>query len=986
MMVEILAARPPTPPKSDRKDPSSLQTPEDTPPCPTNESTGDSSSRHQTKRVNFSPWTNTIKPPNFSNTPFKVLPPSNARKPAKSILKTTQSPAPVAFVDVTPNSPGMLLETIVHQLAGESMSARQDAYMQFLGVLKAYEGLPAEHDLYGRLGQITQFIQRDISKDLENGGPLDTNVVTCALKLAITFVWHPKISPCLLDDFKVFLVDRSINALQHGKLPKAVLGHYMHLLSTQNFGSRIVTGTRVSNLLKALHDLTDRVTGNAIVLQRLIIYQRILSTSKSTFISCSNLWIEHLISGLLHPFKDTRLRAISLGLHISMIFGPNPVLSKAVRDVFNRPINQKDTRLASEICERLSRMIGSVDCRVHVPQVWSVVILLLRNKRSNVIDWEHFRDWLFILQKCFNCSEPTVKAQAIVGWNRFIVAAGPSDIDSCSTLRMLGKPILSQFERIKQANPTSQPNELALSSYYNLLYYSFRPSVSLQHCDIIWDEFVALPSSRIFNSVPVLGDRIAAAISSLMWNSQAKVWSEDKANETGKINADDLPSLDCKWIRSRINSVLEVFESLFKSSSWIDNAIEESTMASAWIGLSRALSYASSREITPSAESMQAVAGVLGFFRRLWNTGPLSLNATGDRSVDKFFDRFRFLSMTMIFALGTIPFTEKLLMRTTNETFQIANTPQHRHSTTNNNIGSPLLHLLQLMSSGFPAFSQESVASYSSLVSETLNAACNGRTSRGSRLELLRQCADLYQSEAELEGHYIFCQISWKITAKFSADCLCSLPMESARERDGSISRDYDNAVKILTSGLTFNDNFKEWNQLLDSLVRVLRTEKGDRAISTLAIEPLSERMMLCKPEDTHMAYAAFFNHSLSLPYCNNDKPAAERNATGISTAESSQLLFPKTMMASAGKILREIYEDFDPSRTIGIADFLESLTSFLGSGTYALRVRVLESLQGPLSMWLRDDARKLNAFSGVDSRILTAVSTLSHLIFTYIS
>ena len=118
------------------------------------------------------------------------------------------------------------------------------------------------------------------------------------------------------------------------------------------------------------------------------------------------------------------------------------------------------------------------------------------------------------------------------------------------------------------------------------------------------------------------------------------------------------------------------------------------------------------------------------------------------------------------------------------------------------------------------------------------------------------------------------------------------------------------------------------------------------------------------------MMATAFLNHSLSLPYCSEDKPVAERNA-----AETSQPLFPHRLMELADKILRETYHGFNPSKTAGIADFLESLTSFLGSGTYILRVRVLESLQGPLSLWLKDDARKLNASSGVESRILTAVS-----------
>lgn len=869
----------------------------------------------------------------------------------------------------------MLLESVCQQLAGESMSSRQDAYMQFLGALKAYEGLPGEQEISEKLRQITQFIQRDISRDLEKGGPFDTNLVICALKLAVTFVWHPEISTRLPDDFKIFLVEQSINSLQNAKLPKSILVHYMHVLSAQNFNAKIMTNARLINLITTLQDLTDRVNGNAIVLQRLSIYQRILTQSKTIFVLQSALWIEHLISGLLHHVKDTRLKAISLGFHTSMALGPNQTLSKNIRDAFERPIN-KDRKLVSEICERMSRMMGSIETAVHVPQVWSIVILLLRSKRLSVSHWEHFKDWLFILQKCLNCSELAVKTQAILAWNRFVFAVGPNEMTGRPMLKMLGKPILSQLERRRQEKPGTQLTRLALSSYYNLLYYAFRPSVPHQHLDVVWEEYVALPS-QFFSSVPALSDRISAAFSSLMWSSQAKVWSENKVNENGKLDPEELPSIDCKWIRSRINSVLNVFEVILKSSVWTDDAVDKSNIAAAWIGLSRALSYASSKEVTPSAESMQAVAAVLGFLRRLWNTGPSSLNAVGDNYVDRFFDRFRFLSTTIIFSIGSIAFTEKLLLKAGDERFQAASTPQHRHSSADNNLDSPILHLLRIIS-GIHGVSEPAL-SYRQLIEGILEAACNGRTSRGSRLELLHQCAVLCSSEAESHpGNYKFCQLIWKVTAKFSADCLCSFPIESARQRDGSISRDYENAVRILSSGLTFTEASQEWSQLLDSFVRVLRTEKGDRAIATVVIEPLSERMMLQQARDLYQPSTAFFNHSLSLPYCHENNADMEGNDTYHSSLDGDLFIFPDKLVKLADKILRETYEIFDPSRTNGIADFLEALTSFLGSGAFAFRARVLERIQQPISLWLKDETRKLNAECGIESRVLTSCRALS--------
>lgn len=959
--------------------PTILQTPGASP-FSVNGSAGDPSTR-QSKRVNFSPWTRYIKPPSFANTPWnskpdvKTLPPSNECKPSKSILKATNTntPGPVNTPDadpLTPESFVMLLESVVQQLAGQSDTGRLDAYMHFFGALKTYDGVPGQQEISGKLGLITQFIQRDVTRNIESGGPVAINLVCQALKLTTALIWHTGTSAQLPDDFKIFLVDHSINCLNDAKVPKSVLTHCMSLLATQNFGPKIMSNARLIRLLTALHDITDRVNGNAILSQRLSIYQRILTQSQSTFVSQSALWIEPLISGLLHPFKDARNKAIFLGSQISKVVGPNPTLSKAVCEIFNRPLD-KGRRLVSEICERMSRMMASVDSGIHVPQIWSVIVLLLRNKKTNIEHWEHFKEWVLVLQKCFNCSESAIKAQAIMGWNRFVFVVGPNETTSPSIIKMLSKPILSQFERKKQDKHGLHPSQLSLSSYYNLLYYSFHPSASHQFLDIVWGEYIAAPSSTVFASNSTLSDRVSQALSNMLWSSQVKVWTDKKVNESSKLDPVELPTLDCKWTRSRITSILAVFENLFKSSVWVDDAIGQSNIAAAWVSLSNALSYASSKEITPTAESMHAVASVLGLLQRLWNSGPSSLNAVGDHPMDTFFDRFRFLSTTIIFSLGSIPFTEKLLLKTAEETFQAA-TPTHRDQRGKSNLDIPILHFLRLISdvSGI----SEPTHSYLRLIVGTLEAACNGRTSRGSRLELLRQCADLYPNEAEFHfGVHNFAQIVWKSTAQLAADTLCSFPIESARERDGSVSRDYENIVKILSAGLKFIDVSLVWSQLLDSSVRVVRTERGDRAIATMILEPLAECVTGLKARDTYLPSISLLSHSLSISYYHPDALNLGPNGTA-SGAGNDELLLPEKLLTLVHKTLQESYEGFDSSNNKGVADFIESLTSFLGSGALVFRTRVLERLQGPLAQWLKDEVHQLNVESGVESRILTAV------------
>ncbi|KAJ5960197.1 uncharacterized protein N7479_007347 [Penicillium vulpinum] len=977
-MVEMLSARPPTPPRTasrivieNTESPLAVQTPKE-PPFSALGSVGVGPSNRSSKKVNFSPWPKYIKPPTFASAmksapDFKTIPPHTDSKPTKSILKATQSPIPVWSPNVdtfTSESLAMLLESVIQQLAGESMSSRLDAYMQFFGALRTYDGLPAGQKIAEKLNLITEFIQRDVNHDLTNGGPLETNLANQALKLSAAFVWHPEISTQLSEEFKVFLVDHSITCLHEAKAPKSVLTHYMSILSTQNFGPKIMNGARVARLLTVLQEITKNISGNAIVSHRLNIYQRLLGQAKSAFISQANLWIEHLIFGLLHHLKDTRSKAIALGFQVAMEAGPNPILSKNIRDLFDRPL-EHDRKLVTEVRERMTRMMATVDSGEHVPQIWSIIILLLRSKRWNLEQWDHFKEWVLVLQKCFNCSEPVIKAQAILGWNRFVFAVSPNESTSRSLLKMLGKPVLSQFDRKKTDKSGAPPTQLALTSYYNLLYYTFRPSASYQHLDIIWEEYVVTPSSGIFSSVPVLSDCLSRILTNLLWSTQAKIWIENRINDTTKMEVEELPAADSRWVRSRITSILKVFEHMFKSSVWVDDAVGQSHVALAWNSLSSALSFASSKEITPSGESIQAVASVWGLLHRLWTAGPPSLNTD---TTDVFFKRFRFLSTTMIVSIGSIPFTEKLLLRNTDETDNI---PTHSHPNTTQE--SAILHLLRIISSTTGTITPSQ--SYAQLVLGNIEAACNGRFSRGSRLELLQQCAELSTTKTSaIPRAAQLSEVVWNATTQAAANALQSFPMESARGRDGSVSRDYENVIKILSFGLSFPLAFQQWSHLLETFVRVVRTEKGNQAVATMIVEPIAERLMHLSARDTYLPSTSLLGHSLSIPFMQGTGLGIDRS--GIQATGHS--IFPHKLLGSIAQTLHGAYENFSASKSHGLAEFIEALTSFLGTGVPQFQCQILQCLQSSLGLWLKDESYKIHVDCGVDSRILTACRALS--------
>jgi hypothetical protein len=438
------------------------------------------------------------------------------------------------------------------------------------------------------------------------------------------------------------------------------------------------------------------------------------------------------------------------------------------------------------------------------------------------------------------------------------------------------------------------------------------------------------------------------------------------------MEVEELPSVDSRWVRSKISSVLAVFESLLKSSVWNQEAIDKSNIALAWNSLASALSLASSKEITPSGESMQAVASVLGLLHRLWATGPSSLNATGVHPEDAFFERFQFLSTTMMLSLGGIPFTEKLMLKIGDGAFQTSNTPIHRPSTSGTNLDSPILHLLRTISKSTVISSPN--RSYIQLIEGFITAACNGRISRGSRLELLTQCAELSVTELRSPSslpHLL--EVVWKGTAGAAADALQSFPTESERERDGSVSRDYEIITKILVAGVAFTGASQEWSRLLDAYMRVVRTEKGDRVLTDLVVEPISESLSSISVHDTYLPTNALLSHCLSIPF-------AWESGLGIDNLVGQQVsppAFPHKLLSTVERTLDLGYDGFNASHSLHLSAFIETLTSFLGSGTTSFRAQALETLQAALVPWIQDTEGKVDVTRGVDSRAMTAVGHL---------
>jgi hypothetical protein len=191
------------------------------------------------------------------------------------------------------------------------------------------------------------------------------------------------------------------------------------------------------------------------------------------------------------------------------------------------------------------------------------------------------------------------------------------------------------------------------------------------------------------------------------------------------------------------------------------------------------------------------------------------------------------------------------------------------------------------------------------------------------------------------------------------------------RESDGTISRDYNNVSNILLRGLQFTTSPTTWNALLESYIRIVRTEKGERGISTLVIEPIAQKLMQFDRVRPYLPMKALINQALSLAYYQQNKYPA----TPSTSSQASSFFFPEKLLDLIRKVLADSYNNFNSADSVVLAEVVESLTSLLGSGTLQFRYMLLEYLQSPLSLWLRDSARYLTSENGAENRLLTAVS-----------
>lgn len=995
-MVEIaqrlnaLSTRPPTPPK-ERNDPIletlspngyfarvSQQVLLDTPnesPSSSAEYFGGSSERG-TKKVEFSPWPSFHKPAVLSGCSpgsegnIRRLPPSRDCKSSKSILKETFRLSPLAQLPaLTATSLPEMPQSAMLHLRSASRGSRLDAYSALLGCLSAYDDVPDTEALSNSLPDFVQFLRRDTCATVDPNGTLDTQLISQSLKLLIVFLCTPALAKALPDDFRFYVLDKSIASVKDGSMPKILITHYMQILVKQDFSAKHMTNERADRLLSALEGLINHQKGNSIISLRLKIYQRLLTQARPSFVAHAEHWIDHLVSGMLSTTKDVRALAISLGIEAGTNLGGMTSVSQACFDLFARTSSEGQT-LVDFLSVRLNSMISSKEDGVHVPQIWSVIILLLRNRRHKLERWIHLKPWLVVLQKCFNSTEAHIKLLAMTAWNRLVFVVEPDTSTAPQMIKMLRQPIITQLNRKGNDKHSKQSKHIAQSSYCNLLYYALRPSATYAQLDLYWDSYIDKVLPESFTSTKRDVDRSCEILAALLHNEQPRTWDENRANVSGFIKPDELPSVDPKWARSRVSKILEIFSKLIPLATWHSNDQDGLPIVLAWRCFTKALGEAGKQEVKVSTETMSAIAHILNMIKLLWpqmyspNFTMPSIELTTSMS------KMQTIILEAINRIGPIAFNEQRLLYSVQNSCEAAETPSSRSLRHQGTLCSPTTHLLQILVNS--TSDQAVVEQYTPILRNLLEVALSSTSSRGSQLRLLR---DLMTSIVQEDAPQSRARIAiWCLIAE-ATELALDLPRSIENNSDSPqySGHGFRDVAKILETGLHHfsGSMITSWQKLFAHACNVIREEIGDGGINLTLTEPLSDAVqhqLATSYNEPVLVCATGIVQSATWPKSSQTLDRARKLLWGISAAGHKPGPFDPFdklyTMIEQGFV--KAYEEYLPQRATNIANFLRVVENLLLSVPPSSKGTLLRRIHRGVASWIEDQKGILAEFSSV--------------------
>ncbi|KAL8787794.1 MAG: hypothetical protein Q9213_001981 [Squamulea squamosa] len=897
--------RPPTPPKENVEEAAKLptdhsyqgtlgqhvllDTPNGSPSSSSDYFAGSSGKLH--KRVVFSPWTKYHNPAHATDNAavldakLRPLPPSkNCVALHKSILKASAEKNSPPFHNLQPlvldpdQGLAVMLQSVTQRLSRASRDLRLDTYKALLGCMAAYDNVPATQTLVNNLAGFLDIIRRDIVAKQPGTATFDVELVTCALKSLSAMICTQGLVDAMPDEFCTFVAEQAISSIEHHDKPKIMVDHYMQLLGRQKLPQRIINTDRLNRLLTAIDGLEYRLKGNRVIGLKIMVYQRILLQAKNLLMGRVGQWFPFLISCLSSSIKDIRIRAIAFGTDAALAFGTTTVISQSCLDLLNIEIPSGE-KVVDSLGSRMLELLEDRDGAIHVPQIWSVIVLFLRSRHHQIERWEHLTSWFGIIQRCFNSSDVKTKRQANIAWNRLVSSVSLDTSTSLSMIKMLREPIAAQLERKSSDKHLKNAKQVARSSYCNLLYYAFRPGSPLEQLDLYWDNFVvpvlSLGTSSTKSDHDFACQVLAASLSSL----QPRLWDQHRAQDASLlIKPEELPCLDPRWVRLRAATIITLLERLLlPSCAQLDNP-QESPFFDVWRSFTRALGGAASKEVKVSMETMAAFAQITSMLNRYWHRK----SDTTDETFGRLGVYIALINETSA-KVGIRPFLEKrLLFDPSGIAFEAAETPSHRSSQSRGILNTPIMYILEFLVSDSHGI--ETSAPYEKAVYDLLTIALHAASSRRNKLALLRQLGVDIMSRpyVTISSRLVL----WNCLARETERALSVSPSETpASDNTQHPGQDYRHCMWLLEMGFQELGSalYPNWKTLSDALVRDIKAEIGEAGLVLAYTEPLARVILegLKSSSDICLRYGSYVVDQARWPMSRKELERARKQLWG---------------------------------------------------------------------------------------------------------
>ncbi|KAI2604608.1 hypothetical protein GGR54DRAFT_621760 [Hypoxylon sp. NC1633] len=1022
--LESLPARPPTPPREKRPGlDSSYQNilsshPVDTrlnlhtPPNYSPE-TAETGSRRSTKKVGFLAEAQYRDAPTYANkenvksrpTPASAPSSTASTRPIKSILKQTSSPGrlnPLDPSDIGDDIIGQvnitaMLDSTIQQLAGTDRDSKIDAYMTLSRALKASNNLPDRIALQDKMSLFTQFIQRDMTAKNLNGNT-DSSLVNHALALLCTFFHFPAIASTLSSDFGIFVIEHSIRSFDDPSIAKEMARHLMQAVASQEFSARVMTADRVGRLVASLHRIEEHLKGKSIIMSRILIYRKLVKQSKP-YMAMHSDWLLDLFTDMLSSMKEIRAGAVALGLEASFNIGKEKQLSRRAMEILQLQVDE--TKYIEYYVQRLMAMTEKKTESASVPQVWSVVILLLR---CPVDKWEFFGPWLEIIQRCFNTGDYHTKLEANFAWNRLVYTLHLNETSFSKTIGTVCQPFISQLKRKGSGKQLDELRRVVVGSVCNLFYYTFKPNLSTVQVDTYWDVCVRPLIQRLASSeadgkrsqtqtqsqsqklTAAASENVSHAIlilTGLFDSSTPRLWKEDRVAENTLVRPDELPALDPKWVRRNAARVFAVVEPILQRT-FPDLANSNSGSYTLWHTLISAVSAAASKEVMVSADTTTFVAHAFSVLIRIWSRGLGESDISSD-SQQGFLDATQAYVSMMVKSLGSLPFTEKLLSLNKPNSFVPIATPSRRLGKEQGLVRSPLHHLFSILSTLPPGIQDDEGIAH--LIKAVLNPLILSRPSAHAKMDPAREFAQILPTDALFPyGPWVFVSDIFSLSLENSQSS--SLTNTSGIDPT-KIGQEYREIVKHLERGIKSAPNlpWEHWQSLFQLLVASVTDEAGEAGCSIAVVEPLAksllERLSLSLSRHEVVPHNVFKSGmeliaTARQPRDRHALDAARRRLWGTSIAGSRSASFDPfdSFYRLASYLLETSYMHFDNyDHDEFPVPLLTEVASFFVRCNRSLVFNALGRLQRGIGLWIRDENARYS--SKQSSNVSEAVKVL---------